>query len=227
MSQLASRREQIAAKDHSKNPYTKEILDYQDFIWLEAPQQTPEREAFLEPSAPWVADLGCGSGNFLRHWAQREPQTRFVGFELRYKRLVLGARKLRKWGIDNVRMAQARAEEIEQWFGAESLTRVHVNFPDPWPKKRHRKNRLIQEPWLEKLNQVLRSDGQFWFKTDHREYFESSLELIERTPHFEVDQLSWDLHNSEYAAENILTEFEMLFRSKGLPVYHLTARPLR
>lgn len=225
MTEPAPRRRHIAAKDPRKNPYTQEILKHEDLIWLEAPEHTAELADFADAQGPLVLDLGCGSGNFLRHWAQRAPHTRFVGFELRYKRLVLGARKLKKWGLENVRLAQARAEELDQWFGPGTLDRVHVNFPDPWPKKRHRKHRLIQEPWLVKLKSRLKPEGEFWFKTDHREYFQASLELLQSTPHFEVVELSWDLHNSEYAAENVLTEFEMLFRSKGLPVYHLKARP--
>ncbi|MDT8448094.1 MAG: tRNA (guanosine(46)-N7)-methyltransferase TrmB [bacterium] len=224
---LNPRREKIAAKDPRRNPYTQKILEYEDWIWLERPEHTPQLVEYLGRPGPLVLDLGCGSGNFLRESARISPEKRFIGFELRYKRLVLGARKFKKWGVENVRLAQARAEEIDQWFEEDQLDRVHVNFPDPWPKQRHRKNRLIQEPWLAKLKGRLKSSGEFMFKTDHQEYFTSVLELLKKTPHFEVVELSWDLHNSEYAEQNVLTEFEQLFRSKGMPVYHLKARPIR
>jgi len=207
------------------NPYTQSIHEHSDLIWMDGTPPAGKLESFLSDGAPVVLDLGCGAGNFLRDSALKFPEERFIGFELRYKRLVLGARKMKKWGIKNVRLSKMRAEKLGEWIKPQSLDRVHVNFPDPWPKTRHRKHRMIQAPFLAELQKMLKSSGVFQFKTDHREYFESSLELLKETPYFEVIELSWDLHQSEYKDDNVYTEFERLFLSKGMPVYHLKARP--
>jgi len=207
------------------NPYTQSIHEHTDLIWMDGVPPQEEFESFREGDHPLVLDLGCGAGNFLRDSALKFPEERFIGFELRYKRLVLGARKMKKWGISNVRLSKMRAENLGKWIGLETLDRVHVNFPDPWPKKRHRKHRMIQAPFLADLQKLLKQTGVFQFKTDHKEYFESVVELLKETSYFEVVELSWDLHHSEYKDENIYTEFERLFLNKGMPVYHLKARP--
>ena len=222
-SSQSPKRRHLVVKNPDQNPYVTELEQFNKYIWTDDPQEIGEYTAFLEGSL--VLDLGCGSGNFLRDAARAFPERHFLGFELRYKRLVLGARKLKKWGIENVRLVQARAEEIDEWFSPNQLYQVHVNFPDPWPKKRQRKHRLIQEPFLEKLNQLLTKDGNFQFKTDHKEYFEEVLGLIKDSKWFSLAELSWDLHNSEFKPNNIDTEFEKLFLSKGLPVYYLKAFP--
>jgi len=218
------KRRNIVLKNPDLNPYVAELERYEKFIWSRDPEEIEEFEDYLK-SQPIVLDLGCGSGNFLRDMARAMPHRNYLGFELRYKRLVLGARKIQKWGIENVRLVQARAEEIAEWFVPGSVHQIHVNFPDPWPKTRHRKNRMIQPKFLDTLKMQLEKGGNFQFKTDHREYFAEALGTFEASEEFEVCELSWDLHNSEFKASNINTEFESLFLSKGLPVYYLKALP--
>ncbi|OGH01045.1 MAG: tRNA (guanosine(46)-N7)-methyltransferase TrmB [Candidatus Lambdaproteobacteria bacterium RIFOXYD1_FULL_56_27] len=205
------------------NPYILEIQNHQDQIWFSPEQAGADLADFVSGPGALRLDLGCGAGNFLRSCALAEPQARFVGFELRYKRLVVAARKFKKSQLQNVRLAKARAEDLTSWFAQGTLDRVHVNFPDPWPKARQQKHRLLGQRFLADLKVLLKKEGEFWFKTDHKEYFEWALGQIEACGFYEVVELSWDLHHSPYQEHNQLTEFEGLFLSQGLPVYHLKA----
>ncbi len=181
----------------------------------------PDTEGFISLSKPIVVDLGCGAGNFLRDYALLFPEYNFYGFELRYKRLVKGALKFKKHNIPNVRLIQARAEDLALWFPQGSLKEVYVNFPDPWPKTRHLKHRLITPGFLERLSGLLEENGTFVFKTDHREYFDPVKSLIESSGLFEVTGYSEDLHHSPFNEQNIPTEFELLFKTKGYPIYYI------
>lgn len=207
------------------NPYILEIQNHQDRIWFSPEEAGADLAEFVAAPGPLRLDLGCGAGNFLRSWALAEPQARYVGFELRYKRLVVAARKFNKSAVHNVRLAKARAEDLTSWFAPKTLDRVHVNFPDPWPKARQQKHRLLGQRFLGDLKTLLAQKGEFWFKTDHKEYFEWALGQIELSGLYELVELSWDLHHSPYQEHNLLTEFEGLFLSQGLPVYHLKAIP--
>ncbi len=211
---------EILKLNPERNPYSTRIFEYADLIWfdgVESARSDLKNIEFLH--GPLVVDLGCGSGNFLRQFALRYPEKRFLGFELRFKRLVFAAKKLKKGEINNVRLIRSLAEVATEWIRPGSVELLHVNFPDPWPKKKHRKNRLIQPAFLETLHQLLMSQGRFVFKTDHQEYFQSSLEFLQGDSRFEVSHLCHDLHQSEI--ENIPTEFELLFKSQGLPVYYV------
>lgn len=200
-----------------KNPYSTKIFEYKDYIWFDGKEEAAGFADFAK--GPLVVDLGCGSGNFMRQYALHAPEKNFVGFELRFKRLVLGAKKYKKDGHTNIRLIRDMAEQVDHWFEPESIELIHVNFPDPWPKKRHHKNRLIQPSFLDSLHRLLETGGRFVFKTDHSEYFETSLEILTQDNRFEVKNLTRDLHNTEIF--NFYTEFELLFKSQGLPVNYV------
>jgi tRNA (guanine-N7-)-methyltransferase len=204
-----------------RNPYVSRLEEHRDIIKTLPIESNLEFFDFVRSPGPLIVDLGCGAGNFLRDYAVCRPETRFVGFELRYKRLVKGAVKLKKHAITNVRLVQARAEDIDLWLPQNSTKEIHVNFPDPWPKNRHRKHRLISERFLSTLRRLLTPEGSFFFKTDHEDYFHYVVDRIDACPFLETTAYSEDLHRSEYNEYNILTEFELLFKKKGFPVFYL------
>ncbi len=209
------------AFDPDLNPYIAQIQHHKDIIRTASIDDVPSFHDFTDLSRPVVVDLGCGAGNFLRDYALSTPDCSFVGFELRYKRLVKSAIKFKKHGITNVRLIQARAEDVALWFPPRSIKEVHINFPDPWPKKRHRKHRLISSEYLKTLAALLVANGRLAFKTDHEDYFHAVINLIEHESLYEIVERSEDLHNSIYNRENISTEFELLFKNKGYPVYYV------
>jgi len=162
-------------------------------------------------------EIGCGSGRYIIEWAIKNTQDSFVGVELRYKRLVLAAKKIERQHINNILLMRERGEYFDEYFKQNSLDFLHINFPDPWIKKSQRKNRLINHDFLAKLTSIMSFNGELRFKTDHLEYFDTVTKILSEIKDFTIIEYTNDLHSSIYTDRNILTEFEMLFKSKGNP----------
>ena len=203
------------------NPYVAKIQDHTDVILPFPTAANPDCIQFDDMSLPVIVDVGCGAGNFLRDYALKFPQYNFVGIELRFKRLVKSAVKFKKHNLQNIRLIQTRAEYIDKWFKPSSVRELNINFPDPWPKKRQQKHRLITGEYLELSRNLLGNEGNLVFKTDHQDYFHSVNRMIQQCEFFEIIEYSEDLHQSALNERNIPTEFEQLFKSKGIPVYYL------
>ena len=93
-----------------------------------------------------------------------------------------------------------------------------MNFSDPWPKERHAKRRLTSRRFLAKYEQCLKKRWMVIFKTDNRVLFDFSLEEIEAAG-WSIERITYDLHNSEYIKDNIMTEYEERFVSEGKPIH--------
>jgi len=203
------------------NPYVAKIQDHKDIILTYPSVAHPDSIQFDNLNLPRVLDIGCGAGNFLRDYAINCPNINFIGIELRFKRLVKAARKFKKHNIRNIRLLQARAEEVDRWFNPGSLKEININFPDPWPKKRQQKHRFVNIDYLRIIRTLLEKDGHFVFKTDHLDYFLNVTKMTKQLQSFDIIEYSEDLHHSVYYEENITTEFELLFKNKGIPVFYL------
>ena len=172
-------------------------------------------------------EIGCGSSRYLIRWAIENPQDFFIGLELRYKRLVLAAKKIHKQNIRNIILLRERGEFLDEYFTHKSIDCLHINFPDPWSKKAKRKHRILTTEFLTKIHPYFCSGGELRFKTDHLEYFKSVTQILKELDFYSIDQHTGDLHKSSYNKENILTEFEMLFKSKeDPPIGYLKAKVL-
>jgi tRNA (guanine-N7-)-methyltransferase len=171
-----------------------------------------------------VVELGSGSGEHLIAQALRAPDTLHIGFELRFKRVFRTAEKSEEALADNMIVLQGDATVLPQMFKPGSLAGIYVNFPDPWAKPRQRKHRLLNTNFLDTILTHLTPGGFFSFKTDHREYFLSTVELLRTKENcvtsFYSEDLAADI-TSEYSKNNIPTEFERMFRSQGLPIHQV------
>ena len=199
------------------------IYDYPELL---IPHPTPEDFQQLwdskkrdnpDASGKVHLEIGCGSGLYLIGWALANPQDFFIGFELRYKRLVLAAKKMEQQNTHNILLMRERGEFLHEYMPNNSMDYMHINFPDPWSKKSRRKNRILSAEFLSVMLPLFRSKGELLFKTDHLEYFETVTEILQQLKTYKIVEHTSDLHNSEYNENNILTEFEMLFKSKGNP----------
>lgn len=168
---------------------------------------------------PIYVELGSGSGGHLITRAAQDPASLYVGFELRYKRAFRTAEKASEKGLKNLLVVRGDVSYLEQFFEQESLSGLYMNFPDPWERKKWRKHRMISEESLRLFHALLKPGASFRYKTDHQGYFDDTLKLIEEYPGFKIERMTRDLHKSEHTPDNVLTEFEQLFISKGLPTY--------
>ena len=120
---------------------------------------------------PVEIEIGPGKGTFLVHRAKARPDVNFLGIEWARQYCLASADRACRWGLGNVRMLRADAAAFfARRVPDNSLQRVHIYFPDPWPKRRHLKRRLIQPPFIGLLHTKLRIGGQLAVVTDHRHY---------------------------------------------------------
>jgi tRNA (guanine-N7-)-methyltransferase len=136
---------------------------------------------------PLVVEIGCGNGQALAFMAGNEPHFNFLGIEIHEPGVGRLLRSIEAAELDNVRVAVRDAVEVlEQAIPTASLEQVRIYFPDPWPKKRHHKRRLIQPPFLELIAQRLRDGGLLHLATDWMPYAEWMLEAISEVPDFRL-----------------------------------------
>ena len=169
-------------------------------------------------SAPLEVEVGTGKGLFLRNVAAAQSDTDFLGIEIAQKYARFAAAGLAKRATPNARVVAGDAMRVfREILPEESLAAVHVYFPDPWWKKRHKKRRVMQESFLCHIERTLRPGGQLHFWTDVEEYFQTSLELIAAHTHLEGPIVVQETPAETDMA--YLTHFERRMRLLDKPVY--------
>ena len=116
------------------------------------------------------------------------------------------------------------AAELPEVFAPDEISRIYLNFSDPWPKDRHARRRLTSSEFLARYDRILTPDGSIEFKTDNRGLFDFSLEEIAASPIWKLTAYTFDLHHTPELCEgNIMTEYEEKFSSIGNPICKLIA----
>lgn len=173
---------------------------------------------------PIHIEIGMGKGRFLMELAAKNPDINYVGIEKYSSVLIRALEKMSEMEtpLANIRFVRMDAEAITKVFGAGEVDRIYLNFSDPWPKERHAKRRLTSTRFYERYDHILAKDGQVIFKTDNRGLFDFSLEQTEEAG-WKLLDCTFDLHHSEFAKDNVMTEYEKKFSEKGSPICRLTA----
>lgn len=167
---------------------------------------------------PIHLEIGTGKGQFIMELARLNPDINYIGIE-KYSSVLLRALEKREaTELTNLYFIRFDAEYLNNIFSENELDRIYLNFSDPWPKDRHAKRRLTSKNFLGKYDKCLKKDGAVFFKTDNKALFEFSLEELKETS-WSITDISYDLHNSEYITDNIMTEYEERFVSEGKPIY--------
>ena len=155
-------------------------------VW---PQADLARLAQLVQRAPRTElEIGSGNGNFLAAHSAAHRGTLVIGTELKLERCRKSARKLAAAGAGNGVIVHGRAEQVIGWLPAASLDAVHIYFPDPWPKRRHRKRRLLRGNAVAQLARLLRPGGRIHLVTDFFDYYLQAVVLLLLHPELEVDR---------------------------------------
>ena len=122
---------------------------------------------------PLALEIGCGTGDFILQQAHREPMRNYLAIDIYNKGCLKTCSKIDASGIQNVRVMRVEARWLlTKYLRKESLAAVYINCPDPWPKKRHRRRRLVNRDFLENLAHYLMPGGEFFFSTDFLDYAE-------------------------------------------------------
>jgi len=167
-------------------------------------------------------ELGCGRGGFISDRAAQEKDKNFIGIDLKDEVLIYALHKVEEKELTNVRLIPMNISWVADIFGENEISRIFINFCNPWPKLRHNKRRLTHGRFLELYKQFLRPESEIWFKTDDKGLFEDSIEYFKENG-FDVTYLTYDLHNSGFD-RNIVTEYEAKFTSLGMNTMFLIAK---
>jgi tRNA (guanine-N7-)-methyltransferase len=162
-------------------------------------------------SAALEVELGSGDGSFLVNYAQAFPQRNFLGVERLLGRLRKVDRKGRRAGLTNLRVIRIEAGYfMEYLLPANSTQALHVYFPDPWPKRKHRKNRLVNEHFVHVAARVLQPNGRVYLRTDDADYFAQMTAVFRASSSFHPIETPPEL-------QAFLTDFERGFQARGVP----------
>ena len=135
--------------------------------------QTLNLESIFPRSAPLEVDLGCGNGSFLVALAKRNPERNFLGFERLFGRVRSATRKIAHENLRNARLLRIESTyAVAYLLPSNSVSVFYLLFPDPWPKRRHQRRRIVTEEFLETIHCALAANGSLVIATDEREYFE-------------------------------------------------------
>ena len=147
--------------------------------------------ALFGNSHPVEVELGCGKGLFLREAARQAPQTNFLGVERAGKYFRTAVARLTRAELPNIRMQRADGFDVlDRWVAPRSIQRLHIYFPDPWPKKRHHKRRIVCPQMMRLAARALVPGGEFRVATDHEVYREIIREVL--AAHHELfEPLPW------------------------------------
>lgn len=181
-----------------------------------------EELADFADGKPIHLEIGCGKGRFITETAENNPSVMHLAVEQCENVAILAAEGASKRAVPNLRFCMKNIALLDGILPEGSVSRIYLNFSDPWPKKKRAKRRLTHPNFLKLYSRWLTDDGEIFFKTDNAMLFEFSLNSF-ASEDFRLSNITFDLHNSDFEG-NIMTEYEARFTAEGKPIYRLEAR---
>ena len=170
---------------------------------------------------PIHLELGTGRGEFIIKMAKKYPNINFIGLEIVDSQLVMAVERLKGQNLPNLKLINADAHDLEEFFGKEIDT-IYLTFSEPWPKKIDEKNRFTHYSYLKLYDKIFKKKKHIILKTDNKGLFAYSLETLSQY-WYVFDKVSLDLHHDEREISNIMTDFEKKYYEEGRPIYYVDA----
>lgn len=205
-------------------PWAAEFIEQHPDVIIPNPEDYKAKWAdVFGNDNPVHIEVGTGKGQFVIGMAQQNPDINYIGIELFDSVIVCALEKIiEAKKPSNLRLLKVDGAKLQDYFEKGDVSRVYLNFSDPWPKTRHAKRRLTHEGFLKLYEAVLIDNGEIHFKTDNRGLFEYSLVSMNQYG-MRLNYVSLDLH-AEMPEDNIMTEYEQKFSAKGQPIYRLESQ---
>ena len=168
-------------------------------------------------------EIGMGRGNFIINMAIKHPEINYIGIEMYDSVIYKAIKKLEELGEkvpQNLRLIRMDANLINSIFNSE-ISRIYLNFSDPWPKAKHAKRRLTSKQFLDKYDNIFKGSKQIFQKTDNNDLFEFSMESLQEHGYV-LKKVTRDLYN-DMIDDNIPTEYEQKFAKQGIKINRLEA----
>lgn len=176
------------------------------------------KQAFCEKAYPeyWL-EIGFGGGEHLAAQAEKHPQVGLMGAEAFLNGVASVVQLIEKKQLSNVRILSGDGRQLLRNLPPKSISKVFILFPDPWPKRRHHKRRLVNEHTLKEISSILVGSGELRVASDHKEYIEWVLEVVKMVPQFQLLELATSKPEGWES-----TRYEQKALSAGKPCYYLT-----
>ena len=190
---------------------SKEVIAASPYVVQNPEDYKGKWSELFHNNHPLHIEIGMGKGQFIHTLASENPDINYIGIEMYSSVLYRALEKQTAEEKPNLYFLRFDAKYLADIFAEHEVDRIYLNFSDPWPKDRHAKRRLTSEGFLN-------PDGYIQFKTDNRDLFDFSVETAENSPIWNIKELTYDLHHSEFLQGNIMTEYESKFVAEGKPI---------
>ncbi|WP_409344603.1 tRNA (guanosine(46)-N7)-methyltransferase TrmB [Paenibacillus sp. MBLB4367] len=205
----------------------REDIESQPELVVLSPQDYKGKwSSFFGNDNPIHVELGMGKGKFISEISRNNPQFNYIGVDMYDELMRKASEKARaahgveEGKLPNLAIALFNIEKLEDVFAPDELSRIYLNFSDPWPKKKHARRRLTHANFVNKYKSVLNAEGEIHFKTDSRTLFEFSLNSFADMG-LRMRNIALDLHAEERREDLVLTEYESKFIGRGMPIYRV------
>ncbi len=204
-----------------KKAWAKPLLEENTFYVKDSSFKGKWQYCF-ENTNPIYLEIGMGKGDFITEMARRNLSVNFIGFEKQETVAAIALKKIIKTQLPNIRIIVGDASSLAEYFDEDEISKIYLNFSDPWPKKRHEKNRLTNERFLNMYKNILWDNGSIVMKTDNVNLFDYSIESLKNNGwKLEYIDYNYALSDNE---NDVPTEYEMRFRKEGTSINKLIAR---
>lgn len=197
---------------------SKEFIDASPYVIHNPEDYKGKWNTLFENSNPIHVEIGMGKGQFIHALAEQNPDINYIGIEMYSSVLYRALERRAETEVSNLYFLRFDARNLLDIFDRHELDFIYLNFSDPWPKERHAKRRLTSPNFLSMYNRILKPEGCIQFKTDNRPLFDFSVESVRDSKLWKIDELTYDLHQSEFLEGNIMTEYESRFVAEGKPI---------
>lgn len=203
---------------HVKN--AQEIVESEPNICFQNPEEHKGawRKAFSKEKEKLYIEVGTGKGKFLLESALQNPEIGYVGIEMMTSVIVRALQKIKDSQVENFVLINKDGANLLDYFEVGEVDKLFLNFPDPWPKKRHEKRRLTSPSFLEKYKQIVKKNGEFRIHTDNYDLYQYSIETLSKV------LIDMTYGEATYDENTPTTEFEDKFRSLGQPIYFIEGK---
>lgn len=180
--------------------------------------ETVDLRTLFDREAPLELEIGSHKGTFLVRRAKELPDRNFIGIEWANKYYKYAADRMARWGLTNVRMMRCDAKHfVIHQVASECVDVLHIYHPDPWPKKRHHRRRLIHTDFIDAAVRILCPGARLAIQTDHAGYFEHMCEVL--LPRTDLQQVEFADESFGTIGADIKTNFEIKYEREGRTFY--------
>lgn len=200
---------------------SREFIDTSPFVIHEPEEKKGQWHSLFQNNNPIHLEIGMGKGQFIHTLAETHPDINYIGIEMYSSVLYRALERRAQTELDNLFFLRFDAKYLDTVFEKGEAAKIYLNFSDPWPKERHAKRRLTSPFFLDLYDKILAKEGNIQFKTDNCPLFDFSVDSIEQSGLWHIDELTYDLQNSEFLTGNVMTEYESRFVAQGKPICRL------